>query len=128
MTINRYKVERRGNSLVIFDTEQCKTLTDPKYWFSMIGNVDARKRADAVAKHLNENQPSSISQNESMKSIKYNQCPKCKNTGKTIYEFFDTHEGGDILLIRNLAMKRFGISENEFNYWLGDWRFLKCPQ
>lgn len=47
---------------------------------------------------------------------------KNKQNEKAIFKFFSVHEGADIILTRNLAMKRFRLSEDEFNYWLGKWR------
>jgi len=49
--------------------------------------------------------------------------PICKNTGKNLFQFFDDHRGGDVILARNLALKRFPITESEYDMWLGEWRF-----
>lgn len=45
--------------------------------------------------------------------------------GQTILDFLSIHDGADVILTRNLAMKRFKIDEDVFNYWLGQWRFQR---
>ena len=47
------------------------------------------------------------------------------NNGKTIWEFFKTHEGGDIVLISELAKKRFKLNKADYEWWLGEWRFAR---
>lgn len=44
-----------------------------------------------------------------------------------IFKFFTTHEGGDVILVRNLAIKRFKLSDEEYNEVLAEWRFKQKP-
>lgn len=49
--------------------------------------------------------------------------PRCR--GKSIFQFLSQHEGRDILKIRDRAMFWFDLTEEDFNYWLGEWRFTR---
>jgi hypothetical protein len=47
------------------------------------------------------------------------------NKEQKILKFLKTHIGGDIILVRNLAMKRFKLTDEEFNDYLGKYRFQR---
>jgi hypothetical protein len=51
---NRFKVETRGNSFVVYDTQKCKCVE----WFNSNRLApEQRKAAEALAKKLNDETP-----------------------------------------------------------------------
>lgn len=47
--------------------------------------------------------------------------PAPTSEGKTILQFFTVHHGGDPVLKRNLAIKRFKITDIQYDHWLDVW-------
>jgi len=45
--------------------------------------------------------------------------------GVSIFRFLSEQDGQDILRVRDLATFRFDLTEEDFNYWLGEWRFTR---
>lgn len=45
--------------------------------------------------------------------------------GQSIFEFFTQHYGEDIVKVRETAEWLFDLTRDEFNYWLGEWRFVR---
>ena len=51
--------------------------------------------------------------------------PVSKTTGQTIFAFFSFYEGTDIIKTQEKAMAQFELNQETYNYWLGEWRFVR---
>ena len=58
-------------------------------------------------------------------------CPLVRDIRKfqrDLDKFFTVHEGADVILTRNLAMKRFKLTEDEYNIALQAWQVRTQPK
>lgn len=49
------------------------------------------------------------------------------NLRTEMFRFFSTHEGADAVLTKVLAQKRYGLTDDQYNSWLGLWRSEQKP-